>query len=252
MFACIMETISYPYMRRAPFRKIVKNILQFFPSVNLFLMHLCEKGSILHNDEKQAKAKLPLFYAKQCHRIWKTNICISYEGRIPYASDSFYVGIEIHRCDPAAVFHCITGDRTATSIQAEASPILHGLTGHHGLKKTDRCSVGYNNDSIRGRSDHVLKERQNPVPQFTVRFCVREIPMIRIKSDSSGRRIRPIPLPFFAVSHSGIYFPQFFPNNRNCQSPGSFPSSSSVRKIICRSGFSRIFRSRCTRCRAFS
>ena len=63
------------------------------------------------------------------------------DASIPYASDSFYVGIEIHRCDPAAVFHCITGDRTATSIQAEASPVLHGLTGHHRLEKADRCSV---------------------------------------------------------------------------------------------------------------
>jgi hypothetical protein len=52
-----METISYPYMRRAPFRKIVKNILQFFPSVNLFLMHLCEKAS-LQTTENGSKAKM--------------------------------------------------------------------------------------------------------------------------------------------------------------------------------------------------
>ena len=45
MFAYIMETISYPYMRRAPFRKIVKNILQLFPYVNLFLMHLFENSN---------------------------------------------------------------------------------------------------------------------------------------------------------------------------------------------------------------
>ena len=61
---------------------------------------------------------------------------------------------------------------------------------------------------------HVLKERQNPVPQFTVRFRVRKIPMVRIKNCTPGRRVLLVPFPCFAVSHSGIYFPQFFPDSR--------------------------------------
>ena len=55
MFADIIETNPYQFMASAPFRKIVKNILQFFPSVNLFLIHLCEKAS-LQSTENGLKA----------------------------------------------------------------------------------------------------------------------------------------------------------------------------------------------------
>ena len=74
------------------------------------------------------------------------------------------MAIDKIRRHQAAVSHRIAGDGAAASVASETAPVLHGVTGQHGLEEADRRPVRDDNDPLRWRRGHLPEKGQNPVP----------------------------------------------------------------------------------------